>query len=192
MGNITANICDAGTKGLQINWHYDGLPRRQYHIDKQNIFSDGAEIRTALQALIDAWRSGQRENYATLLRAVALRGFQLYTDIVFAVGDQTQSDNAAWIKDWLANTIDPRQDTLTFRVPEGIYVPWGLVYDDPNIQKSDSEAVPESYLVREIQCGDELYGFDGQRGGEEMADGRYAGVVRRSSRHLAGDARQAA
>src|SRR5271154_42878 len=108
MGNITANICDAGPKRLQINWRYEGKRRRQYHIDKQNIFSDGDKARIALQALIDAWRKGQRENYATLLRAVALQGFQLYTDIVFAVGDQTEKDNAAWTKDWLASTIDPR------------------------------------------------------------------------------------
>jgi len=145
MGNITANICDAGPKRLQINWRYEGKRRRQYHIDKQNIFSDGDKARIALQALIDAWRKGQRENYATLLRAVALQGFQLYTDIVFAVGDQTEKDNAAWTKDWLASTIDPRQDTLTFRVIEGIYVPWGLVYDDPNIKNPGNEAVLESF-----------------------------------------------
>jgi hypothetical protein len=145
MGNVTAYIGEAGTGKLQINWRYDGHPRRQYHIDKQNIFCDGNKVRTALQALTGAWRKGQRENYATLLRDVALQGFQLYTDMVFGVGDQTQKDAATWTKNWLANIIDSRQDTVTFRVPEGIYVPWGLVYDDPNIQNPGSAAVRESF-----------------------------------------------
>lgn len=136
-----------------MNWHYGQHGRGYYHVSRKNILDDGERVRAALQALIDAWRTGQTVQCAALLRTVAQRGYELYDDLFFGEKDQRDRDEAKRVKQWVAQKIAPLEDTITFRVPEGIHVPWGLIYDDPEIQKPDSDAVPDGFWCMKYNVG---------------------------------------
>jgi hypothetical protein len=80
--------------------------------------------------LVQAARVGDQHKYPELLRHVAEEGYDLYKDLFYGSSAQIDRDNAKRVRDWIA-TRPSLDSIITFAVPSGLHIPWGLIYDQP-------------------------------------------------------------
>ena len=118
---------------LQLSWELGSYPRGKYNVDKGLINQRANEARSALQDMVDGWRKGDTSEYPVLLRAVAMAGYELYKALFFANEEPDRSAGEE-VKGWMAKTVIAHTYTVTFKVPAAVHVPWGLIYENADVE----------------------------------------------------------
>jgi hypothetical protein len=125
---------DSGT--LKVTWSQGKRTQPNYDVSFSRIAERSKTVRQALQDLVDAGRDRRYNQYDDLIRNIASAGFRLYEALFFGDGAENR-DKATRTRNWLETRLRPGEDTITFRLPSRIHLPWGLIYDKPVMPDTD-------------------------------------------------------
>ncbi|MDP1865408.1 MAG: CHAT domain-containing protein [Bradyrhizobium sp.] len=144
MADITVtffNNLDDGT--LKVNWSM-GSTEVFYHISFTRLQDRSNEVRSALQAMVDAGRDKTYDKYDELVRKLATNGNKFYDALLFGekADDKVEATRA---RNWIAKHFRPGQDAVTFRLPSRIHFPWGLIYDQPVKDGDDPDELKKHF-----------------------------------------------
>jgi hypothetical protein len=135
------NNTDAGT--LKVTWSM-GSTDVFYHVKYTRIEERSRDVRSALQALVDAGRDKSYDKYDDLVRKLAYQGNRFYEALLF--GEEAKDKvEAARARNWIKKHFRPKQDVMTFRLPSRIHFPWGLIYDQPVEDNTDQEEMKKHF-----------------------------------------------
>jgi hypothetical protein len=132
---------------LKVKWFRGVNTRGHYSVREQLLRTSANDARQSLQELIEAGRGQDRSaKYPALLRDLAIAGHRLYRAL-FRGHENTQR-TAEEIRVKLAERLNCVDDTMTFRVPPQLHIPWGLIYDHQVDQQTD----PTEVAAEEFWC----------------------------------------
>jgi hypothetical protein len=121
------NNVDDGT--LKVTWSMNSTDVF-YHVKFTRIETRSRNVRSALQALVDAGRDKAYDKYDDLVRKLAQRGNELFEALLFGE-EAIDKVEAGRARHWINAYFRPGRDLLTFRLPSKVHFPWGLIYDQP-------------------------------------------------------------
>jgi hypothetical protein len=117
---------------LKLDWGTPASPESSYHVRTPILRDASAKVRTRLEELITAAMRKRAANQPLTvgleLKNLAEAGQELRNAIFQSVpGSPDEQEASRTESDWLPNLQNVE---MHVRVARGIYIPWGLVYDD--------------------------------------------------------------
>lgn len=128
---VRVDILPDGPGSLKIVWNYREFAFQPYFISRNTIDRKAAVVRSALMELVRVALTNSIEETGPQLRALALAGAGLRRSLFVDTADSTARRK---VEGWFFAPPGPSRHLpdefrLTFRVEDGVYVPWGLMYD---------------------------------------------------------------
>src|SRR5438132_7643152 len=126
---------------LKLDWGTPASPESSYHVQAHVLRDASAKVRARLEELITAAMAKRATNQSLTvgveLKKLAEAGRALRNAIFQHVpGFQNELEAYRTENDWLPNLQNVE---MHVRVAQGIYVPWGLVYDGDPSQLSGAQ-----------------------------------------------------
>ncbi len=143
---------DKEEAAFKISWLYLQYYRGCYFVGEALLRERSDKVRAALQELVNALRDERESEYAGLLRAVAEKGRDLYEAFFFGSNGLHRGE-AHRVKTWVADKLAAQQDTITFCLPPGVHIPWGLFFDRPVSNDPTQEVDPGGFWCMKYNVG---------------------------------------